>query len=176
MTERWYYGLNVSPKFTWKLYPNTAVGKISGHYFTVPGTNWQKYCKSECFLKVAHSCLSPSLPVFWLGRYNKTGQAGFIITWRKPIVWKEMTSVENKPHQIGLWASLLDIFFVDDWCERAQITVGCATPGLVILNARRTQAEQGIEEQDGKQHLPTHALCFSACLQVPALRSWPDFL
>ena len=58
-----------------------------------------------------------------------------------------MISVEKKPHQIGLWASLLDIFFIDDWCERSQIIVGCATPGLVVLDARRNWAEQGMRSR-----------------------------
>lgn len=33
-------------------------------------------------------------------------------------------------------------FFIDDWYERFQITVGSATHGLVVLGAIRKQAEQ----------------------------------
>ena len=55
---------------------------------------------------------------------------------------------EGKPqlkkclHQIGPWASLWYIYLLGDGCERAELTVVCATPGLVILGAVREQAEQ----------------------------------
>ena len=58
------------------------------------------------------------------------------------------------------------IFLMNDWCRKAQPTVGSATPGKVVLGSIRKHA--------GKQWFP-HGLCFISYLQVlpwvPALSS-----
>lgn len=40
--------------------------------------------------------------------------------------------------------SLLGIFLIEDSCGRAQLTVGGATPRLVIMEWARKQAEQTV--------------------------------
>jgi len=54
---------------------------------------------------------------------------------------------------------------------RAQLNVGGAILGLVILGSMRKQAEQA----RGNKSVSTllHGLCISSCLQDPALSSCP---
>lgn len=80
--------------------------------------------------------------------------------------------------KIGLWASLLVIYFffflVSDWCGRAQPTVGGANPRLMVLGAIRNQAEQT------RRSKPVRSMLLWSLLQF-LLPGWcldpsPDFL
>ena len=56
-----------------------------------------------------------------------------------------------------------------------QPTVGEATPRLVVLGSTRKQAEQAMGSKAVLSNTP-HGLCFSSCLQVPALTTFDDEL
>lgn len=50
--------------------------------------------------------------------------ANFLSTWHNPQSFgKRGLLIEKMPHQTGLWASVWYIFIIDNWWERAQLTV-----------------------------------------------------
>jgi hypothetical protein len=60
------------------------------------------------------------------------------------------------------------IFLIDDWCSKAQLTVGSATLLAILRAMRAGWASYG--EQAGNSGL-LHGLSISSCIQGPALTS-----
>lgn len=77
-----------------------------------------------------------------------------VSTWHKLESLGEMeTWLGNHFYQIGPWVYLWSIFLINDWFRRAQPTVGCTPPGLVVLHHLTQEAEQGTEAGH-TQHSP----------------------
>jgi hypothetical protein len=61
---------------------------------------------------------------------------------------------------------LQSLFLISDYVE-SPAHVGGTTTGYVVLDGIRKQSEQARRSKSVRS--PPHGLCFSSCLQVPAL-------
>ena len=71
------------------------------------------------------------------------------------------------PYKPGLWASLWDVFLVNDCCQRGQPTMVSANPGDVVLGCRGKQGEQATENKQANSALPWSLLRF-----LPPVLPW----
>lgn len=87
---------------------------------------------------------------------NYLKKSSFFVRWWCPIwfyvnstqarvIWKRETQLSKCSHLISLWESQCLFVSFDDWCRSGQLIVGVCTPGLVVLNAIRKQAEQALK-------------------------------
>lgn len=76
-----------------------------------------------------------------LVRKQCSGQFSVNLTQGR-VIRKEQSSTEENSQQTGLWGSLGCLFLIDDLCGRAQIILGGAILGLVVLGTIRNQVEQ----------------------------------
>jgi hypothetical protein len=66
----------------------------------------------------------------------------FMPVWHKlKSFWKKKLQLGKCCHQTGPWQGFGCILLINDWCGKALITGGDATPGLVVLGPLRKQAE-----------------------------------
>lgn len=74
---------------------------------------------------------------------------------KKPELFgKRELRLKKCPHQTDLWASLWCIFLIDDNCAGDQLTVGGATPGLVVLGATGKQTQQTMKSKPVSRDAP----------------------
>lgn len=93
----------------------------------------------------------------------------FLSTSQTKVTREASTSNEELPSLDLPWAYLWDIFLIAGWCERAQIVVGSAYLGQVVLGCIRKIADQASHgEQVSKQR------SFVVSASVPALTSLND--
>lgn len=74
---------------------------------------------------------------------------------------------------IALQIGVRGIFLINDSCGRTQSTNWGAVPGQVALGNVRNLTEQAREIEPEIEHLL--GLCYTPCLQIPALSHYPDF-
>jgi len=64
------------------------------------------------------------------------------------IIWEERHSIEKKhSYQIGLWASLWDVFLINYLCGWVKPTMNGAALGQVVRDGIRKQAEQAMRSK-----------------------------
>jgi hypothetical protein len=68
----------------------------------------------------------------------------FFSTWYKlDLIWQRKSQLRKWSHCLGLWADLLYILLIRDWCGRAQCTVCGAIPGQVSKPVIRVASASG---------------------------------
>lgn len=86
----------------------------------------------------------------------------FLSTWHK--VQSSGRGIFSIRYLWGIF--IFFIFFINGWLGKS--TVSDATPGQVLLDFVRMQAEEIVGNESGSSTLS--CLCFSSCLHVPDLR------
>lgn len=73
--------------------------------------------------------------------------------------------LKNYLHQTELWASLGDMFLIDDWCGEVQPRMGGAIPGQEGLSYKK---DSWASQRSGPVAKFLCGLCFRSLLQAPA--------
>lgn len=96
-----------------------------------------------------------------------------VLAWFMSI-WHKLESLDRRGPQlrkclnkIWLYAGLQGILLISEWWGRMQSIVGNASPVLVILDSKRRQIEQSIENKTVGHGGVLHGLSISFCLHVP---------